>query len=55
MREWREADPDATAAEMARELGVTKERIRQILVSEAMPTVTAKSYRPASHFKPGVK
>ncbi len=39
----RAANPAITAAEMARQLGVSRERVRQLLVSLDLPTKTANS------------
>lgn len=40
---WRERDPEASAAEMARELGVSRTRIGQLLESLGLPTRTNRS------------
>ena len=39
----RSEDPDATASEMARAIGVSRERIRQLLVDLGLPTTTSRT------------
>lgn len=43
VKRWRRRDPDATPTEIACAVGVTRERVRQILVTEGMPTRTSRS------------
>lgn len=42
----READPRVTAATMARIIGVSRERVRQVLVEEGKPTTVRTIYDP---------
>jgi predicted transcriptional regulator len=41
----RRRDPEITAAEMARELGVSKQNVREHLVALGLPTTTTRSDR----------
>lgn len=38
IRRWREHDPHITTAEMARELGVSRQRVHQLLTAMGLPT-----------------
>lgn len=42
VREWRSRDPNALATEMARELGVSHQRVCQILRALGLPTRTSR-------------
>lgn len=39
VKQWRAHDPYATISDMASGLGVSRERVRQILVESGLPTV----------------
>lgn len=43
VREWRERDPEATAAEIARGLGVSERRVGQLLRALGLPARTSRS------------
>lgn len=43
VREWRERDPEATAAEIARGIGISRQRVHQHLEALGLPTSTARS------------
>jgi predicted ArsR family transcriptional regulator len=46
VRALREQNPEMSAVDIARELGVTKERVRQLLVALGLPTVIRGYYPP---------
>lgn len=43
VRVWRARDSEVTASQMARGLGVSRARIRQLLVELDLPTITTRS------------
>lgn len=43
IRDWRAIDPDVTAAEMARALGVSRQRVHHLLQEMGLPTTTQRS------------
>jgi predicted AAA+ superfamily ATPase len=43
VRQLREKDSEVTASAMARELGVSRERVRQVLLALGLPTQTSRS------------